>query len=302
MTLAPIRQAENDGIIALVTPSEQRLPVVLSSPHSGRVYPPSFLQQARLTGLDLRRSEDCFIDEIFRPAAEMGVPMVMALFPRAFVDANREALELDPGMFVDALPARANVRSPRVAAGLGTIPRVVAQGQEIYRGRLRVADAMARIRDYYQPYHTALRHLVDETRRRFGYCLLIDCHSMPSGGAAVGPKSGGVMPDVDFVLGDNYGGSCASHVTETATAWLRTAGYQVTRNAPYAGGFTTRHYGKPHTGVHALQVEINRSLYMNEARLIRNRRLPGLAAEMAELVGALGAIDPDQVRLPHAAE
>ncbi len=302
MTPASVRQAVNDGIIALATPSEQRLPVVLASPHSGRVYPPSFLQQARLTGLDLRRSEDCFIDEIFRPAAEMGAPMVLALFPRAFVDANREPLELDPAMFVDALPPRANVRSPRVAAGLGTIPRVVAQGQEIYRGRLRVADAMARIRDCYQPYHTALRHLVDQTLQRFGYCLLIDCHSMPSGGAAVGSRSGAMMSDVDFVLGDNYGGSCASQVTEVATAWLRAAGYRVTRNAPYAGGFTTRHYGKPHAGVHALQVEINRSLYMNEARLIRNRRLPGLAAEMAKLVSNLGAIDPDQLRLPHAAE
>lgn len=302
MTSAPIRQALSSGIIGLIAPSQQHLPVVLSSPHSGRNYPPSFLRQARLSGLDLRRSEDSFVDEIFRPAAELGAPMVQALFPRAFVDPNREALELDPGMFVDALPAQANTRSPRVAAGLGTVPRVVAQGQEIYRGRLRVAEAMARIRDHYQPYHLALRHLVDETRRRFGYCLLIDCHSMPSGGSVSNPKTGAAVPDVDFVLGDNYGGSCASEVTEVAAGWLRGAGYRVTRNAPYAGGFTTRHYGKPHGGIHALQIEINRRLYMNEARLTRRQSLPSLAAEMAELVASLGAIDPNSLRLPQAAE
>lgn len=302
MTPAPIRQAVSDGILGLILPSEQKLPVVLSSPHSGRTYPPSFMKQARLSGLDLRRSEDSFVDEIFQPAAKLGVPMVHALFPRAFVDPNREAYELDPAMFVDALPVQANTRSPRVAAGLGTIPRVVAQGQEIYRGRLRIADAMARIRDHYQPYHATLRHLIGETTRRFGYCILIDCHSMPSGGAVSNPKTGAVVPDVDFVLGDNYGGSCASEVTEVAVGWVRRAGYRVTRNAPYAGGFTTRFYGKPHTGIHALQIEINRALYMNEARLTRRPHLNSLALEMTELVALLGAVDPNLLHLPQAAE
>jgi len=302
MTPSPIRKAVKDGIIGLILPTGQRLPVVLSSPHSGRNYPTSFLKQARLSGLDLRRSEDCFIDEIFQPAADLGAPMVHALFPRAFVDPNREAFELDPAMFADALPPHANTRSPRVAAGLGTIPRVVAQGQEIYRGRLRCADAMARIRDHYQPYHAALRHLIEETRRRFGYCVLIDCHSMPSGAAVSNPKTGTTLSEVDFVLGDNYGGSCASEITIVASSWARSAGYKVTRNAPYAGGFTTRHYGKPQTGVHALQIEINRSLYMNEARLARRPHLPNLANEMAELVTLLSEVEPGLLRLPLAAE
>lgn len=302
MIPSAIRHAVNTGVIGLIMPAEQRLPVVLSSPHSGRTYPPGFLKQARLSGNDLRRSEDSFVDEIFQPAAQLGAPMVHALFPRAYVDPNREAFELDPGMFVDTLPAHANTRSPRVAAGLGTVPRVVAQGQEIYRGRLRVAEAMARIHDLYQPYHVALRHLVNETQRQFGYCLLIDCHSMPSGAAVSSPRAGAATPDADLVLGDNYGGSCAPEVTEVAAGWLHGAGYRVTRNAPYAGGFTTRHYGKPHGGVHALQIEINRRLYMNEARLTRRQHLPDLAAKMAELIAVLGAIDPGHLRLPQAAE
>jgi N-formylglutamate amidohydrolase len=302
MTPSSIRPAERDGIIGLTLPSDQRLPIVLASPHSGRTYPAAFMKKARLSGLDLRRSEDSFVDEIFQPSTILGIPMVRALFPRAFVDPNREAYELDPTMFVDALPTHANTRSPRVAAGLGTIPKVVAQGQDIYRGRLRVAEALARIRDYYEPYHAALRNLVNETRNRFGYCLLIDCHSMPSGGAVSNPKTGTVAPDVDFVLGDNFGGSCVSEVTEAAVSWVRAAGYRVARNAPYAGGFTTRFYGKPQAGIHALQIEINRALYMNEARLVRKPHLIKLASEMARLVAHMGDVDPDMLRLPQAAE
>ncbi|MEM7442522.1 MAG: N-formylglutamate amidohydrolase [Pseudomonadota bacterium] len=302
MTPAPIRKAVEDSVIGLFLPPEQRLPLILASPHSGRTYPAHFLKQAQLSGLDLRRSEDSFVDEIFRPSTKLGIPMVRALFPRAYVDPNREPLELDPAMFTDAVPAQANTRSPRVAAGLGTIPRVVAQGQEIYRGRIKIDEALSRIRDHYHPYHAALRHLVDETVRRFGYCVLLDCHSMPSSGTAADAKAGKGSQEVDFVLGDSYGGSCAAEVTETAGGWLRRAGYRVTRNAPYAGGFTTRHYGKPHSGVHALQIEINRALYMNETRLIRRPTLPDLAAQMINLVETVGNIDAEHLRLPLAAE
>jgi N-formylglutamate amidohydrolase len=232
------------------------------------------------------------------------VPLIRALFPRAYVDPNREAFELDPEMFDDQLPPYANTRSPRVAAGLGTIARVVAQGEEIYRGKLRVADAIERVNRCYHPYHRALRGLIDETRQRFGYCLLVDCHSMPSAGGP-SPADAQDLPlkatrlerrRVDFVLGDCYGSACAPIVTETASTILEGHGYAVARNTPYAGGYTTRHYGRPRTGVHVLQIEINRALYMDEARLSRRGYLATLGGQMADLVARLGAIEPRRLR------
>lgn len=288
------------GVLDVVLPESRRLPVVLASPHSGRDYPPAFLAQSRLDPSALRKSEDSYVDEIFERAAGRGVPLLRALFPRAYVDPNREAFELDPDMFDDALPPYANTRSPRVAAGLGTIARVVAQGEEIYRRRLAVADALDRVNRCYHPYHRALRRLVDETRQRFGYCLLVDCHSMPSAGGT-SPADASELPlrgarlerrRVDFVLGDCYGSACAPIVIETASAFLEEHAYAVARNTPYAGGYTTRHYGRPRTGVHVLQIEINRALYMDESRLTRRGYLPTLAEQMADLVERLGAIDP----------
>ncbi|WP_207485973.1 N-formylglutamate amidohydrolase [Arenibaculum pallidiluteum] len=274
------------GAFEILRPAEHSLPLVLASPHSGTDYPPEFVAAARLDGRALRKSEDSFVDEIFADAAARGAPMIRARFPRAFLDANREAFELDPDMFHDMLPAYVNTRSPRVAAGLGTIARVVATGEEIYRGKLRFAEALARVNRLYHPYHAALRALLDDTRERFGRCLLVDCHSMPSSGApALGDGRAG---RVDFVLGDCYGSSCAPEVTEAAERHLTGLGYRVSRNAPYAGGFTTRHYGRPRTGSHALQIEINRALYMDEARLARKPYLTILASHMAELVERLG--------------
>jgi N-formylglutamate amidohydrolase len=176
-----------------------------------------------------------------------------------------------------------------VAAGLGTIARIVGTGEEIYRGKLRFADAVRRIEGFYEPYHRALRRLVDETRARFGHCVLVDCHSMPSGWAGERPRD---SRKVDMVLGDCFGTSCAPSVIETAERTLRDRGYTVNRNAPYAGGYTTRHYGRPRQGVHALQIEINRDLYMDEALLERRPFLSVLAGHMTHLVQVLGALDP----------
>lgn len=275
------------GAYEILRPERQSLPVVLASPHSGALYPPDFLAASRLAGRALRKSEDSFVDEIFSGAARLGAPMIRALFPRAYLDANREAFELDPDMFHDLLPAYVNTRSPRVAAGLGTIARVVASGEEIYRGKLRFADALARVNRLYHPYHAALRRLVEETQARFGWCLLVDCHSMPSTGAP--PLEDG-RGRVDFVLGDCFGSACAGQVTDAAERLLKAQGYRVGRNAPYAGGFTTRHYGRPRAGLHALQVEINRSLYMDEAAIARKPYIGVLEAHMAELVGALACL------------
>jgi N-formylglutamate amidohydrolase len=282
-------QSPASDAVAIALPSGPRLPVVVASPHSGRDYPKAFLDAARLDPHTLRRSEDGFVDEIFGEVPARGVPLLRALFPRAFLDVNREAFELDPEMFDDALPGWVNTRSPRVVAGLGTIARIVAQGKDIYRGKLRFAEAVERVERYYTPYHAALRRLVDETRTEFGRTILLDAHSMPSQGASRTP--GG--RSVDVVLGDCYGSACAPAVTEAAEQWLTGCGYAVTRNTPYAGGFTTRHYGRPRAGVHALQIELNRALYMEEATLAPTKGLARLTADMTDFVAALGAIEPE---------
>lgn len=273
---------------AVALPRQQTAPVVLASPHSGQWYPPEFLATTRLDPLSLRRSEDSFVDELFAQGPALGVPLISALYARAFVDANREPFELDPEMYDDELPGYANARSPRVAAGLGTIARTVANGQPIYRRRLKVAEALNRIETYYRPYHDALRGLVEQTHAKFGMCLLVDCHSMPSNSMDAVRRAGRPLPTVDFVLGDAHGTSCSQDFVAGAEQSLTDMGYRIYRNIPYAGGFTTRHYGRPAEGLHALQVEINRALYMDEARIQRMApRLQTLSDDMARLVDAL---------------
>jgi N-formylglutamate amidohydrolase len=275
----------------ILAPDTQSTPLVLASPHSGDRYSAEFMAASQLAGRALRKSEDCFVDEIFAAAPELGAPLIRALFPRAFMDVNREAYELDPEMFADKLPAYVNTRSPRVAAGLGTIARIVANGEEIYRSKLRFADAVERIERYYTPYHAALHGLVERTKHQFGYALLLDCHSMPSSGLSRNdPRR------ADFVLGDCFGTACAAGVINMAERVLRDLGYAVSRNTPYAGGYTTRHYGQPRQGVHALQIEISRDLYMNEATLERLPFLPVLARHMGELIGALAHLSPTILR------
>ena len=265
-------------------PLRQTVPVVFASAHSGRAYPPEFLAAARLDPLGLRRSEDGFVDRLFAAAPAHGAPLLLAHFPRAFCDANREAWELDPAMFADPLPGFVNTTSPRVGAGLGTIPRVVASGEAIYRARLPFAEAERRVRSCWQPYHDTLAALIEATRAQFGTCLLIDCHSMPS------PVGSGAAPaGPDMVLGDAHGTACAPTVTRFVEQTLRDLGYVVRRNDPYAGGYVTRHYGRPREGVHVLQVEVARSLYMNEARIEPLLRLDLVAEDLTRLIERLTA-------------
>jgi N-formylglutamate amidohydrolase len=233
----------------------------------------------------LRRAEDAYVDELFELAARSGVPMLKALYPRSFVDANREPYEVDPAMFEGALPGHANTRSPRVAAGLGCLPRVAFDGQPLYRRRLPVAELERRLAWYYRPYHAALRKLIDETLERFGHCILVDCHSMPSNSpVGLGGKGG----RVDFVLGDNHGAACAPALIGLAEGWLRVRGYRAMRNQPYAGGFTTQHYGAPGRAVHVLQVEINRALYMDEAAMRPHAGFGALSRHLAEFIEDVG--------------
>jgi N-formylglutamate amidohydrolase len=283
-----------DPPLEVAAPPQQQAPLVCASPHSGSDYPAEFLAASRLDPLALRRSEDSFVDEIFGGALELGAPLLKARFPRAYLDPNREPFELDPQMFADPLPAYVNSRSPRVQVGLGTIARVVATGEEIYAGKLRFPDAVSRIELLYRPYHHALRQLLTATRERFGGYLLIDCHSMPS---TAGPgerefkRSG-----VDIVLGDCHGTSCHPSVMESAHRLLAAKGYKVVRNAPYAGGFTTAHYGAPQNGRHSLQIEVNRALYMDERTIDRKPFLGQLARDMCDLLAALAALEPRQLK------
>jgi N-formylglutamate amidohydrolase len=247
--------------------------------------------------MSLRRSEDSFVHEIFGCAPDMGAPLLHALFPRAFVDPNREPYELDPAVFKDRLPPYANTSSPRVVAGLGTIARVVANGANIYRGKLSLEEGLERIRSYYWPYHEALRSLVESTKEQFGYCILIDCHSMPSNNRPTRVRD---AKRTAFVLGDCHGTTCAPIVTQTVEQVLTRKDYKVVRNAPYAGGFVTRHYGKPQAQVHGLQIEINRHIYMDESRIERRPALKTLAEDMRDVVAALGGLDPADLGGPAA--
>lgn len=271
-------------------PLKQTAPVVFASPHSGDFYPDSFIQSSKLTPLDLRRSEDAFVDALYGDVPQFGAPFLKAHFPRAFVDLNREPYELDSTMFDGPLPSYVNIESPRAAAGLGTIARIVSCGAEIYTHKLSFKDIRDRIDTYYHPYHGALRQLIEDTRGQFGGCLLIDCHSMPS---AFDPDP--KMNNIDVVLGDRFGTSCATWITDLAQHLLEQEGLIVKRNRPYAGGFTTRHYGAPLEGVHTLQIELNRGLYMDEKRIEPRSNFADVKALLNRFVVKLCQIDPTRL-------
>jgi N-formylglutamate amidohydrolase len=263
-------------------PAVMAAPIVFNSPHSGRIYPPQFLQQVRLDLPTLRRSEDTFVEELFEGVVALGMPLVKAHFPRSMVDVNREPYELDPRMFEGRLPTFANTRSMRVAGGLGTVPRVVGEAQEIYARRLPVEEAMARIDTIYKPYHRTLRRIVAGAHRVFGEALLVDCHSMPSMAPIREDR-----PRADFVIGDRYGTSCSPVVSDIVEAILRGRGYHVVRNKPYAGGFITEHYGQPDAGIHAIQIEINRAIYMDERTYRRSASFDAVRRDMTALAEGL---------------
>jgi N-formylglutamate amidohydrolase len=289
--------AELEPPFTIFAPPVQNAPFVLCSPHSGRVYPREFLAQSRLDPLTLRKSEDCFVDELFQGAAELGVPMIAARFPRAYLDVNREPYELDPELFADPLPDYANSQSVRVVGGLGTIARIVADGEEIYRTRLSVDEALARIEQLYFPFHAALQSLITATKEQFGYAVLIDCHSMPS--AQMAHSSG---PRPDFVLGDRFGAACDPKLTRYLRDTLSVEGYDVQLNRPYAGGYITEHYGRPYRGVQALQMEINRALYLDELRF---KPLPGferLKTDLTRIASMMFSAIPAMIEQRAAAE
>ncbi|HET9902184.1 MAG TPA: N-formylglutamate amidohydrolase [Xanthobacteraceae bacterium] len=290
------REGELDPPFEVLEPATYRGAIVFNSPHSGRVYPASFLGVTRLDIATLRRSEDSFVDELFAGVVRRGHPLVRAHFPRCYVDVNREPYELDPRMFDGRLPSFANTRSMRVAGGLGTVARVVGDAQEIYRERLPVAEAIRRIEGLYKPYHRALRRVMTRVHRMFGAAVLVDCHSMPSSSGMREER-----PRADVVLGDRYGTSCVPVISDTIETALRDLGYSVFRNKPYAGGFITEHYGNPVACLHAVQLELNRALYMDERRY---ERIPGfvqLARDLEAVADRLAEIPLEELRPYRAA-
>lgn len=290
-------EAELSPPFVVHEPVEQSAPFVFCSPHSGSLYPSVLLQRSRLDAHTLRKSEDCFVDELFGAVATLGAPLIAARFPRAYLDVNREPYELDPELFGEPLPEFANTQTMRVVGGLGTVARIVADGEEIYGQPLPLAAAIERIERLYKPFHGCLAHLLERTRRRFGVAILVDCHSMPS--ASMSQPTGG-RPD--FVIGDRFGASCDAKVTRLFREAIAQRGYQVQLNRPYAGGFITEHYGQPFKGVHALQIEINRGLYLNEAKLTRTRNFDNLQRDLRQMTARVFAELPPVIAPRAAAE
>lgn len=259
--------------------------LVFASPHSGRCYPQDMMPA--LDGVAIRRSEDAYVDELIGAAPSLGAALISANLARAYIDLNREAFELDQGMFADELPDFARGRSARVAAGLGAIARVVSEGQEIYARKLTFAEAKRRIEGVHAPYHAALARLLGEAHSAHGYAILIDWHSMPAAAA----KAGGRGEACDIVLGDRFGASCANALTYRVERELEAMGYRVARNAPYAGGYTTEHYGRPGRRTHALQIELNRALYLDEATLTPTEGFARLRTDLESLIHTLATTD-----------
>jgi N-formylglutamate amidohydrolase len=261
-------------------------PLVFASPHSGRIYPPGMMSASRLDAAAIRRSEDAWVDHLIEDAPDHGASVIAARVARVYLDVNREAWELDPGMFSDELPAYARGRTARVAAGLGAIARIVAEGEEIYARKLTFAEARGRVEAVHGPYHAALAGLIEEALDIHGLAVLFDWHSMPS--AAARHTAGG---HCDIVLGDRFGAACAPAISRLVEGELTALGYVVARNTPYAGGYTTEHYGAPARGVHALQIEVNRALYVDEASLAPSAGFARLKADLGILFAALAAMD-----------
>jgi N-formylglutamate amidohydrolase len=268
-------------------PARLASPLVFSSPHSGRLYPKTFLAASRLDLHALRSSEDVAVDDLFAAAPAHGAPLLRANFPRAFLDVNREPNELDPKLFDQPPPPSANPRSLRVASGLGTIARVVAEGQAIYRERISLAEGLERIERYYRPYHAALSALMDRTSQKFGGAILIDCHSMPSRMPTGDSRRPYEPVAADIVIGDRHGASCDAAITHRIHALLAGMGYRVARNKPYAGGFITENYATRSRNRHTLQIEINRALYLDEKTLQPGPGYLRLKDDMTKLIAEI---------------
>lgn len=260
--------------VDVVFPESWDHPVIFSSPHSGRLYPDEFIELSNLPLLKLRQSEDFQVDHLVSDVVALGSPLIKATFPRAYCDPNRKPYELDPSMFSDRLPDYANTQSPRLSAGIGTIPKVVSVGQSIHKKKIPFTEALQRIENCYFPFHHQLKLLINECLRKFGVAFIVDCHSMPN------------PPEVnhaDFVLGDRYGQSCPRDFTMNIARYIQAKGYRTAFNAPYAGGFITQKYSNPAQNAYTLQLEISRPLYMDAASLTLTENAEKLKSDLTHI-------------------
>lgn len=263
----------------LCRPARQDTPLVFSSPHSGRDYPAALLEATALDNRAIRSSEDAFVDRLFAAAPEFGAPLLTARTPRAFIDLNRASDELDPALIEGVMRPPHN---PRISSGLGVIPRVVSNGRAIYRGKIPMDEALARIARYWTPYHNTLRDLMNGTRAAFGKAVLLDCHSMPHEAIEAHARPGAPHPEI--VLGDRFGAAAGREVVDRVEAAFRRAGLRVVRNAPFAGAYIAQAYGRPSQGYHVVQIEIDRALYMDEARILPRPDFEAFRALIGEII------------------
>jgi len=276
-------------------PEARTTSVVFASPHSGREYPAAFLRRSVLDEQEIRSSEDAFVDILFDSALRAGAPMITAEIPRAYVDLNRSAEELDPALIEGVLRSSHN---PRVSSGLGVIPRVVANGRSIYSGKISKEEAESRLAGHWHPYHDALQRLMRESMASFGEAILIDCHSMPHEALESVVHPGGVHPEI--VLGDRFGAAASANVVDRIEAAFVSAGLTVIRNAPFAGAYSAQRYGRPGQGQHVVQVEIDRALYMDERRIRPNENFKALRELLAYVIVEIS--DIGRAEMPLAAE
>ncbi|WP_116087194.1 N-formylglutamate amidohydrolase [Tropicimonas sp. IMCC34011] len=276
MTQAPFR---------IERPTRATTATIFASPHSGRDYPPSFLRRVILDELSVRSSEDAFMDELVSAAPSCGATLIAANVPRAYIDLNRGPDELDPGVVQNV---RGSGNNPRIGSGLGVIPRVVSNGRAIYSGKIELAEAKARIADFWQPYHAALAAEIESAKRAHGIAILFDMHSMPHEAIDAGLRAGGRPPQV--VLGNRFGAACGGDIMQRIEAIFRKEGFRVALNVPFAGAYVTQQYGRPARNQHAVQIEIDRSLYMDEARIEKGpefdafrERMSGIVRKLADL-------------------
>lgn len=270
------------GAYHLTDPATLTSAAVFSSPHSGRAYPADLIRLSRLSAHDLRASEDAFVETLFAAAPRWGAPLIAAAAPRAYVDLNRGPEELDPAVVRDV---RATGLNPRVAAGLGVIPRIVAEGRPIYDGKIGLAEAKARIAAFHTPYHERLEALMIRAAERFGHAVLFDCHSMPSDALRSAPRVKGGRAEI--VIGDRFGTSASRDAVMATLAAFEGAGFAVAANAPFAGGHITQRYGRPSQNWHAIQIEIDRRLYLDQASMRRSDGFDALAATLSGVIGEL---------------
>lgn len=283
MTISPLR---------LILPHERSTSVIFASPHSGRNYPGSFLSRSVLDKQAIRSSEDAFVDVLFSAAPRFGAPLLTATAPRAYVDLNRSPDELDPALIERV---RAKAANPRVASGLGVIPRVVSNGRSIYDGKLSRAEADSRLRNVWHPYHAKLHDLLAESHEMFRQAILVDCHSMPHEAIESIGASGAKRPDV--VLGDRFGAAADTEIVDRIEAAFTSAGLNVARNTPFAGAYMAQYYGRPMRGQHVVQVEIDRSLYMNEQTIEPSADFDVFKSVITEIIAVITMIGRPEISL-----